>query len=135
MGYGQSVPKTVVYFLPDSLPSGTLNFSFFASKRSNSVSKSVDYTSDNRTDLNDVNNLKTFLSEFVADNSSELLSKGINVSYLQNGIKISGTELPCLVFTSTDNSDIFKISLQGDSIQDNSIVLGFNVFVEDFKVK
>jgi hypothetical protein len=134
VGHGQSVPKSVVYFLPDSVPSGSLDFSFFASKRTNSVNKSVAYTSSaSSSNLNTLANLKSFLSGFQTKNSSELFTKGINVSYEERGIKISNVDLPCLVFTSTDNSDIFKISLQGASLEDNSLILGFNVFVEEFK--
>ena len=53
----------------------------------------------------------------------------------QTMIKISGVDLPCLIFTSTTDSDIFKIDVVGTDVDNGNLKKGFNFFVEEFKTK
>lgn len=137
VGHGHGVPKSVAYFLPGSVPAGLTDFSFFASKKSSDITRSVAYKEDTASisGLNDVDNIKLYMADFVAKNATALSDKGINVRYNPEGINISGTKLPCLIFTSTDNSDILKIDIGGTDIDNNNLKKGYNIFIEEFKAK
>jgi len=137
VGHGNGVPKRVAYFLPGSVPAGLTDFSFFASKTSSDITSSVAYKEDTASisALNDVDNIKLYMADFVAKNATALSDKGISVRYNSEGINVSGTKLPCLIFTSTDNSDILKIDIGGTDIDNGNLKKGYNIFIEEFKAK
>lgn len=144
--HGETVPKTVVYFLPSSISSlsgGSSPIKFFASKVTNDirggVPKIAPLTADSGSKIlpvqNSIDGFKNQLENFASLNKTSLSDDGINVIYSEKGIKISGVDLPCLIFTSTTDSDIFKIDVVGTDVDNGNLKKGFNFFVEEFKTK
>lgn len=145
ISHGEAVPKTVVYFLPSSISSlsgASSPIKFFASKTTNDtkggVPKSAPYQTIRGKSLPTQNTIEGFqnqLENFENTNKTSLASDGINVRYVEKGVKISGVDLPCLVFLSTTDSDIFKVDVVGTDVDNGNLKKGFNFFVEEFKTK
>lgn len=126
-GHGGDVPKSVVYFLPDSLPSGSLDFNFDMLGGSYKSS----YSSVN---LNDVEELKKWMAGFVEKNAVELLSRGVDVKYAEKGISKSSLSLPSLVFLLTNDGDSLNIDIFGADVDNNKVSRNFNFFNKQFNV-
>ena len=142
--HGETVPKTVVYFLPSSisaLSGASSPIKFFASKGTNDTSggspKIAPYQSTGKSlpVQNTIEGFQNQLENFETTNKTSLSDEGINVRYVEKGVRISGVDLPCLVFSSTTDSDIFKIDVVGTDVDNGNLKKGFNFFVEEFKTK
>tara|TARA_R100000654_G_scaffold12146_2_gene26367 strand:+ start:3483 stop:4193 length:711 start_codon:yes stop_codon:yes gene_type:complete len=137
--HGETVPKTVVYFLPGSMPAITgFGVDFFASKTTNKIGSDITFPAQaafRGLTMNSIEGIVDVLKAFETSHKTDLSSKGINLIYSEKGVKISGVDLPCLVFTSTTDSDIFKIDVVGTEVNNGNLKKGFNFFVEEFKTK
>ena len=137
--HGETVPKSIVYFLPGSMPAITgFGVNFFASKTTNKIGSDITFPAQaafRGLTMNSIEGIVDVLETFETLHKTDLSSKGINLIYSEKGVKISGVDLPCLVFTSTTDSDIFKIDVVGTDVDNGNLKKGFNFFVEEFKTK
>jgi hypothetical protein len=137
--HGENVPKSLVYFLPGSMPAITgFGVNFFASKTTNKIGSDITFPAQaafRGLTMDSIEGIVDVLESFETLHKTDLSSKGINLIYSEKGVKISGVDLPCLVFTSTTDSDIFKIDVVGTEVDNGNLKKGFNFFVEEFKTK
>lgn len=139
VSHGETAPKTTVYFLPGSMPAITgFGVNFFASKTTNKIGSDITFPAQaafRGLTMDSVEGIVDVLKTFETSHKTDLSSRGISLRYVEKGVKISGVDLPCLVFSSTTDSDIFKVDVTGTDVDNGNLKKGINFFVEEFKTK